>query len=59
MYQRSAARHSDVAKTERPHSMNCVQCGEALDTKRINKLVEGAKHVLCADCAFDTIPCTD
>jgi hypothetical protein len=59
MSQRSAARPSEVAKAERPHAVHCVQCGEALDSKRITKLVEGATPVLCVDCAFDTIPCTD
>jgi formylmethanofuran dehydrogenase subunit E len=46
------------AEAERPISARCEQCGEGVDAQRLRKLAR-VDHVLCADCAYDAIPCTD
>jgi hypothetical protein len=58
MHHDEAAARQVKAETDRPKASRCVQCGEVLDAQRIQNLAR-VDHVMCADCAFDSMPCTD
>jgi hypothetical protein len=57
MHERTAARRPKT--TDRQAAARCAQCGEALDAQRIRLLAEHKDPVMCRDCAFDAMPCTD
>jgi RNA polymerase-binding transcription factor DksA len=57
MQQREGDTRRALARREdRSRAGHCKQCGELLDVKRI-MASPGSTH--CADCAFDSMPCTD
>jgi hypothetical protein len=37
--------------------LRCKQCGDLLDAASVQRLA--MRPVLCRDCAFDQMPCTD
>jgi hypothetical protein len=39
--------------------MCCTQCGESVDAARIALVTARKEKVMCRDCAFDGMPCTD
>jgi formylmethanofuran dehydrogenase subunit E len=58
MHQPNTTTKPRSAEPERPITPRCEQCGEVVDAQRMLKLAR-VDHVLCADCAYDAIPCTD
>jgi hypothetical protein len=58
MQQREAAKPPTSRDTQRQDPANCTQCGDALDAERLSRLARG-ERVMCRDCAFDAMPCTD
>jgi formylmethanofuran dehydrogenase subunit E len=49
-----------LLKTERPKSVRCSQCGDSVvETASSQLLATRTEKVLCRDCAFDQLPCTD
>jgi hypothetical protein len=42
---------------KRPTELRCRQCGEPVDSS--SKLQQDTYRILCIDCAFDALPCTD
>jgi len=55
--------HSDVsskrtapAQETHAHARHCVQCRELLDPKYV---ALRASAVMCSDCSYDAVPCTD
>ena len=46
-------------KPERPTPVCCPQCGETLDPVFVQTFTLRAGKLLCRDCAFDQLPCTD
>lgn len=57
MQQGEAAKSRD-RETQRQDPANCTQCGDPLDATRLTGVARG-EHVMCRDCAFDAMPCTD
>src|ERR1043165_1995381 len=47
-----------LQKREHPTTLHCTQCGDFLDATRMQRLTR-TDNVLCRDCAFDQLPCTD
>ena len=46
-------------KSERKPSVSCTQCGETLDAAFVQRVAMRTDKILCRDCAFDQIACTD
>lgn len=52
-------KHVTKRKTADHPIARCAQCAEVLDAKRIEVLATRAETVMCRDCAYDAMPCTD
>ena len=51
---------SQLSKRPDPSkSLCCTQCGGPLDAMAIKRFATRMDKVLCRDCAFDEMPCTD
>ena len=48
-----------LANTEQSHAPRCAQCGEHLDAERTERLLKRAGRMMCRDCEFEAMPCTD
>lgn len=48
-----------LANTEQSHAPRCAQCGDHLDAERTERLLKRAGRMMCRDCEFEAMPCTD
>ncbi|HTL36635.1 MAG TPA: hypothetical protein VL326_26055 [Kofleriaceae bacterium] len=59
MRQSDLQKPGTLQKREHTKTLRCTQCGDSLDAARIQKLTMRTDNLLCRDCAFDQLPCTD
>ena len=57
--QERESQQSRLSKTEPSKSLCCTQCGGPVDALAIKRFATRMDKVLCRDCAFDEMPCTD